>query len=122
MKKRILTILVLTLTVSFTSYSTALIYADTSYYEKSLIIERISGISTIAIPFLIVLAFFKKTIKLLAGLNILFFILCFSYAFYFVGSDVMLSHYLYLPVGWLLSIILLSIVICKDKQTNTADT
>ncbi len=124
MKKRIFPILILALTIALTTFSLRLIYWDSSYFSKSLSIENASSISSLILPFLIILSFFKKLTKFLAVLNIFILILCFCYGFYFVGAHQMLSihYYLYLTIGWTVAIILLSVVIYKDKKTITVDT
>jgi hypothetical protein len=124
MKKRIFPILILVLTIALTTFSLRLIYWDSSYFRKSLYIENASSISSLILPFLIILSFYKKLTKFLAVLNIFILILCFCYGFYFVSDQQMLSvhYYLNLTIGWTVAIILLSVVIYKDKKTITVDT
>jgi hypothetical protein len=122
MKKRVLTIILISLTIALATYTVRVINFASSYYGKPIWIQYASYILAYTLPFLIIGTFFTKLTKIVAGITTLVLILCITFGLYLVGIGQMLSHYLLWTISYLISITYLIITIYKDNQIKTADT
>ena len=108
MKKRILIIIFVIIGIVVFEYAMQKINLDTSYFGKSIAIQYASFFLFYVIPLLLVLLFFKKTIKLVAKIIITILILCFLYGCFYIGIHEMFSQYLIITTAFLLT----STVLC----------
>lgn len=122
MKKRVLTIILVSLTIVLAIYSVRVINFVSSYYGKPVSIQYASYISAYTLPFLIIGIFFTKLTKVIAGITTLVLTLCITFVLYLFGIEDMFSHYLLWTISCLVSITYLIITIYKDNQIKTADT
>lgn len=122
MKKRVLTIILISLTIALATYTVRVINFASSYYGKPIWIQYASYILAYTLPFLIIGTFFTRFTKIVAGITTLVLILCISFGLYLVGIGQMFSHYILWPISYLISITYLIITIYKDNQLKTADT
>ena len=122
MTNRIVTIIILSLTICLATYSVRLIHHAVSYYEKDVWLIYPTFILAFTLPVLIIFTFFKRFTKLIAIITALVILLCFSFGFHFVGFAQMFQTYLLLTILYLISIISLSVIIYKTKKHITADT
>jgi hypothetical protein len=91
------------------------------YSDKLASIENLSNIFSFILPSLIIVTFYKKLTKFVAGLNLLVLVLSLFYGFYFVGADPMLSSFLYVTIATAISIIILCVVIYKPDREKIAE-
>ena len=122
MKKRVLTIILISLTIILATYTVRVINFASSYYGKPIWIQYASYILAYTLPFLIIGTFFTKLTKFVAAITTLVLILCITFGLYLVGIRQMFSHYLLWTISYLISITYLIITIYKDNQIKTADT
>lgn len=120
MKMRILTLVIIALTILLATYTMTLINLDTSYFGKWLWIQYTSYLLAYIIPFLIIFAFFRRLTNIVSGILISIMILCLTYGFYSLGFENMVSSYLTLTLGYIISVVVLSLLIYKDKGRQEA--
>ena len=121
-KKRILTIILVIVTILLATYSVRVINFASSYYGEPMWITWTSYILAYSLPLLIIGTFFKKLIKIVAAITSVVLILCLTFGLYLLGIIQMFSHYLPWTIAYLISITYLIYTIIKDKRIKKADT
>jgi hypothetical protein len=121
MKFRIISFIVISLTIIWSTYNMRLINLDTSYFGKNIEIQYLSYYLSFILPFLIVLLFFKWFKKIVAFATIIILVLSFVYGLYSYG----LNLFSYFLVWWIintLAIIVLCLIIYKDNLSKPGTT
>jgi hypothetical protein len=113
MKTRLLVFIIISLIIALATYSIRLIHIESSWFERSSSIQIASYWLSITFPLLIILVFFNKFIKVIASITILVLVLCLVYGFYYLGSEEMLTNFLKMTIGYIISILLLIIILIK---------
>ncbi len=119
MKARVLTSLLIFLTIILASYSLRLISLDSSWFERSLPISYLSYYLSFVFPFLSVFLFFQKFVKIISFITTLILFLCLLYGFSYIGSVQMLSTYLKFTICFIVSIIVLISIIAMQNRKDS---
>lgn len=119
MKMRILTLVVIALTILLAMYTMLLINLDTSYFGKWFWIQYTSFHLTYILPFLIIFAFFKRLTTIVSGILITIMLLCLTYGFYSLGFESMVFSYWPLTLGFIVAATSLSLLIYFDKKEKS---
>lgn len=116
MKKRAITIILVSLTIILATYTLEVINFASSYYDKPNWITFTSYFLFYTLPFLIICTFFIKLIKIVAGVTSFVLLLDITFGIYLLGKRLMSSEYLIITSAHLISIIYLIFIIYNNNQ------
>lgn len=119
MKKRIISLVIILLSLALAMYIMRMVNLHSSWFGTSMIIEITSVFLFYFIPILMIVSFFRKLTKIVAGTTIFILGLSLTYGFYFEGYRMLsMNYYLNITIICLMPIICLAVVIYKQVQNN----
>jgi len=116
MKSKIPSILILIIAMGIVEFGIILVFMDSTMGNRNIWLQNPSFMSAFLFPLLLILGLTKKYRKHIAIISLIAAFACGGYLTYMIGLEIFVSELVVIPLGFILTIILLGFILWKEPK------